>query len=469
MSGINDDGFFAAESRRPRCTITPIYGRNPPEHFTTIPPVLDRTMVPLPASANIAVAVCLPFYSEPGYTLSRSLQALALQRADMQRYATVDKVAFPQPRPEIHVFAVADGWRKADGSSILSDSMFDELLNLYGSTLDVDALLRYMGDRVDDDEAGGGGSDEEGGSTGHGGGGGGGRRALPDHVLLQFVVPAGPDEPPHPTGTVLEPLALDVTWAAGMHARKPPTTGRVTRTLAAAARKEVKRRQQQQRAAALAAKAAADKALAAETVPAESPSGKWSPWRTAPAVAALPAGGEATISVASESVSNTRRASLGAGSMEEGGHTPLLSGADVHEVGPLAAAAPLGGDAGGTGPTRRSGSVFVPREEGTQARQLDWAASGGSDVADDVSDGYDSESVGSGGELAEYDQRAEDGALRTPERESGGADLGVEPVLSAHANSGVRIEPLFVTIMIKRESESAGDRWRANPRGSRRE
>lgn len=53
----------------------------------------------------------MPFYSEPGYTLDRTLEALALQRADLRRYRYLQGVNVDR-LPELHVFAIADGWAK---------------------------------------------------------------------------------------------------------------------------------------------------------------------------------------------------------------------------------------------------------------------------------------------------------------------------------------------------------------------
>ena len=53
----------------------------------------------------------VPFFTEPGFTLQRTLQALALQRADLRRYRYLQGVP-PSQLPEMHVFAIADGWAK---------------------------------------------------------------------------------------------------------------------------------------------------------------------------------------------------------------------------------------------------------------------------------------------------------------------------------------------------------------------
>lgn len=103
---------------QPRCTLTPVFTRDPPIFNTdtgAIPPALDALFVPLPpaAAANMHVAVCVPFYSESGFTLTRTLQALAMQRADLHRYYTVARSVPQAALPELHVFAIADGWKKS--------------------------------------------------------------------------------------------------------------------------------------------------------------------------------------------------------------------------------------------------------------------------------------------------------------------------------------------------------------------
>lgn len=100
----------------PTCLITPIYRKDPPlwDGQAPMPRFLHELMVPLPQadSGNVDIAVCVPFYTEPGYALQRTLQALALQRADVRRYRYLQGVPFEQ-LPELHVFAIADGWAKA--------------------------------------------------------------------------------------------------------------------------------------------------------------------------------------------------------------------------------------------------------------------------------------------------------------------------------------------------------------------
>ena len=46
--------------------------------------------------------------------------------------------------PEIHVFLIADGWKQEDGRRILSDSMLESIVELFGPSLDVERLREYM-------------------------------------------------------------------------------------------------------------------------------------------------------------------------------------------------------------------------------------------------------------------------------------------------------------------------------------
>ena len=136
----------------PRAVLTPVYFRDPPAFDTDagpVPPALDALLAPLPAAVarNVKSVVCVPFYSEDGYALARGLQALALQRADLRRYEACAhplKPAPPDALSEIHVFAIADGWRQADGARILRESMLAEIAHVFGPTLDVAALAALL-------------------------------------------------------------------------------------------------------------------------------------------------------------------------------------------------------------------------------------------------------------------------------------------------------------------------------------
>jgi hypothetical protein len=411
-------------------------------------------MVPLPAAANIAIAVVVPFYSEPGYTLARTVQALALQRADMQRYAAVVDGVPADALPELHVFAIADGWRKPDGAPILSDSMFEELLKLYGPTLDVDELLRFMGDLAFDDEA----------AAGVIGGGGDGERVLPDHVLLQFVVPAGPGEPAHPSGTVLEPLALDTTWASSMHARDSmPATGRVPSGFAAAAYKESTRLQQQQREAKkAAAKDAADKAVAAQKaklakekslaaqVAAMTASGR-APRRSSAAPSLKHGGVRRTTSTVSfagfsdkKSVSSTSLSSQS---------VPLLNeeAADVEEAEDVLAP-PAASAARTTGPVRRLEPALAPHaahapDDGVAkpGRAVDARAEAAAATTQPVPE-LPPPALDVSGDDGHRPNEGAEAVPSTPNSVAGSAAKG------ADSGSGRPILPLFLTIMIKRQS-----------------
>jgi len=189
----------------PHATLTPLYMRNPPVWQTDatdirlIPEDLAELFLPLTPQARAAptLAVCVPFYSEDGYALRRGIEALACQRADLRRYWARCKTASPGALPELHVFAVADGWKKDDGSDILASSMLEEIIALYGDSLDVEALVDYMEGKE-----------------------GGGEEQSPDAVLIQFAV----DVPG--VGLTQSPLLIDVTWAANMDCREgPPESG----------------------------------------------------------------------------------------------------------------------------------------------------------------------------------------------------------------------------------------------------
>jgi cellulose synthase/poly-beta-1,6-N-acetylglucosamine synthase-like glycosyltransferase len=185
----------------PRATITPLWDEDPPvwsgskygASARVVPPELSAALAPLPPAAarNVKAAVVVPFYTEAGYALRRGLEALALQRADLRRHARLALGAPPGALPELHVFAIGDGWRKADGARILSESMLAELLDLFGPTLDVGELLAHL----------------EGPPPP-------GRAEPPAHVLVQFCAHTGAGR-----AAELRPLAVPCGWAAGMRAR----------------------------------------------------------------------------------------------------------------------------------------------------------------------------------------------------------------------------------------------------------
>lgn len=207
----------AAPAFGPRVTITPVWDADPPlweppaTHSSgCIPPVLDSLLLPFPPSksSNVVAAVTVPFYSEDGYALRRTLEALALQAADM-RTAAIVMDGLPQSAlPELHVFAIADGWSKDDGTPILSKSMLAEILDLYGPSLDADALIDLLSSS-DDGEA------------------------QPAGVLLQFATPA-PGGRGGAAGLVLAPVVIDCSWALAMEARAHAPPGAVVRAVTAA-------------------------------------------------------------------------------------------------------------------------------------------------------------------------------------------------------------------------------------------
>ena len=106
---------------RPSCTLPQVTDR--------VPILLDDVLLPLPPdrAPHVRAAVCVPFYSEDGFALRRSLEALALQRDDMARHATVVRGVPAADVPELHVFGIADGWRDGNGKRILSESMLRDV------------------------------------------------------------------------------------------------------------------------------------------------------------------------------------------------------------------------------------------------------------------------------------------------------------------------------------------------------
>jgi hypothetical protein len=197
----------------PRVILTPWWGVDPPVwdmDGSVIPPALDQLLLPMPEAdqASCVMAVVVPFYSEAGHTLRRSVEALALQRQDMRRVAYCEMATgkrAPGRLPDIHVVAIADGWRKPSGETILSDSMLDEIMGLYPQ-FDVQGLLELL---------------EGDGNTGAKG------EPLPDHVFVQFG--ASTD-----SGSMrLSPLRLDCTWVKTMNCRNDSIPDGLVATLAA--------------------------------------------------------------------------------------------------------------------------------------------------------------------------------------------------------------------------------------------
>jgi cellulose synthase/poly-beta-1,6-N-acetylglucosamine synthase-like glycosyltransferase len=215
------------QSRAPRVVLQPFWSPDPPAwepDFSTpsaaasarysIPPELAAALLPLPErDAAACVAACVvPFYTEGGFALRRTLEALALQAADL-RTASAETGESP---PVIHVFGIADGWSKADGSPIFSKSAFAEILEIFGQTLDVDGLVDMLeGSREDDD-------DVESGSTARG--------PLPDAVFVQFAAPVAANNQQR-SRMELRPLPLDCVWALGMNARASAPRGVITNKL----------------------------------------------------------------------------------------------------------------------------------------------------------------------------------------------------------------------------------------------
>ena len=214
-SSVWQDPTFSTAG--PRVTITPIWDADPPiwdSDVGLVPAVLDALFVPLPAPAasRVRIATVVPFYTEEGYALARTLQALALQRDDLRRAARAAGEVNDDALPEMHVLAIADGWAKPDGTPIVSDTMLDELSDIFGPTLDLVRLGQLMGETglgalpPDDDEESTDGDGE-----------------MPAAVLIQFVVtaPAGSSGAPGgwPHRDVLHPLPLDCTLALSSQAR----------------------------------------------------------------------------------------------------------------------------------------------------------------------------------------------------------------------------------------------------------
>ena len=224
----------APAAPKPYCKLTPYYCDDPPEWFVDslpIPPVLDNLLLPLPPAAarHVLSAICLPFYSEPGYSLARGLQGLALQRADLRRYHAIVHGLPPEQQPELHVFAVADGWRKPDGTPILSESMLAEIETIFGTTLDIPQLRRMLGDKLPGDDD----ADAE-------LAGGGFETSTPEGVLVQFVLPGVGS-----SREVLHPVTLDCAWALDSVARREPEGGYARARIRDVLRRTIKRAQKQ--------------------------------------------------------------------------------------------------------------------------------------------------------------------------------------------------------------------------------
>lgn len=221
-------------TNRPRAILTPVFFADPPDWKTDsvnacdIPPTLNDLFFPLPqrASDNLAITVCIPFYSEDGYALRRGLEAVVCQRADFRRYFAHCHPEIVEKQgglPELHVFAVADGWRQGGGSNgafILSDGMFAELAAIFGDTLDVDELVRLLempeivnnssssNDTVEAD-------DIESNLL-----------KAPKGVLIQFAL-----------NKTLAPVWLDVSWAQSMECRAQEVSGLAALAMAEAIKK----------------------------------------------------------------------------------------------------------------------------------------------------------------------------------------------------------------------------------------
>lgn len=210
----------------PTAVLTPVYFQDPPSWITdsidtvSIPHELNDLFYHLPqrASDNLAITVCIPFYSENGYALRRGLEGLVLQRSDLRRYYAYchpELVERQGGLPELHVMAIADGWRKNGGSCgpfILSDSMFSEIASIFGPSLDVDELVRLleMPEEVDD-------ADIESNAN---------VPTAPKGVLIQFAL-----------NKTLSPVWIDVTAGQSMECRAESISGAAALAMAAAIKK----------------------------------------------------------------------------------------------------------------------------------------------------------------------------------------------------------------------------------------
>jgi cellulose synthase/poly-beta-1,6-N-acetylglucosamine synthase-like glycosyltransferase len=235
----------SSPSTQPRVVLTPVRMKDPPNwdiesvHQMEIPASLNELFLPLPpaAASNCACAVVVPFYSEEGYALRRGLEALAQQRSDLRRFRARQNFLDGVPNsaatlPELHVLSIADGWRKPDGNYIVSDSMFQEICNVFGDTLNVDELVSLLepkdgksntsstdAEKLDADDA---------------------DKLEHDGVLIQFAVPV----PQSSFGSKtlgkkmqLHPIPLDVTWSQSMVCRSSYTAGEATDLMNKADRK----------------------------------------------------------------------------------------------------------------------------------------------------------------------------------------------------------------------------------------
>lgn len=216
---------------QPRAVLTPIWFADPPVWNTDVGPIpasLDALLLPFPAAKakNVVAAVTVPFYSEDGFAFRRGLEALALQRSDLRRYESIVLGTAPADLPEIHVFAIADGWKKGDGASILSDSMFAELIDVFGPTLNVDELLHMLEAPPPAADGSSMAVDAD------------GKSLLPSHVLVQFAAsrprasttgqPDAASKGLAPSRLELAPLTLDCSWAASMRTRASVPVGHVS-------------------------------------------------------------------------------------------------------------------------------------------------------------------------------------------------------------------------------------------------
>jgi len=114
-----------------------------------------EAFVPLPRQdrEKLAMAVAVPVYTEDGYTLTRTVQALALQRYDWHNSLPLDTPI--DELPEMHVLAIFDGYNAvgADGSTkpIMNKTMRTAVSALFGGKLDfsdVEALFAAGADHV---------------------------------------------------------------------------------------------------------------------------------------------------------------------------------------------------------------------------------------------------------------------------------------------------------------------------------
>lgn len=270
LAGMQGNGVDAGPSVRrrrrvqppasePHALITPMFDADPPVYDWQvqqdpgtphpIPPAMDQAFIPMqyPASRNVAVCVTVPFYTEPGYTFRRGLEALALQREDMQRFARLK--GKPENRlPDLHVFAIADGWKR-NGKEIMSATMKAEMAAAFGPTLNMDEVAHWL---------------EVGPPPGTPESVTNGRSGTAACVLVQFVCEIG-------GRNYVAPIEVDCSVALATDARTTVLNGVATEAAAdAEERTQLERRKAEARArrsgASTADIAAADEATAAALV-----------------------------------------------------------------------------------------------------------------------------------------------------------------------------------------------------------